>query len=315
MEGISLRINADDVGSSKSGIVYVQSYKVVPRENKFPYITGELKKCRQRIPFKVWDSNLVSQFSSSDLTGKYINCTVKVAEYNGSFELHIISIIGFEIPSDLAAFKSPIDYEAYYKKFCDYLTQKLPKNWLNVVNAVFSAIPNVNMYERFKLEYAGARMHDAYVGGLLHHTYKMLKILDACIENDPALLPYADRLRVGVILHDIGKIECTRDGVYTENSFISHRTRAVGYLERKRDTILQSISETELMHIEAIIMGHHNGFDGEPATTAWSYIVHLIDMLDAHVTGITDQIDNISLLKRTDAGEPQVWTSERNLTL
>ena len=172
-----------------------------------------------------------------------------------------------------------------------------------------------NLFPRFKEEFAGKKMHDAQIGGLMHHTTKMLKIAKILVENEPRMLQiegFTDLLYLGISLHDIGKVYEMKLGVYQPNSFVTHRTLGTEMIAKYKDLICQLYNETFYYHILAIINGHHGEY-GERPQTLLAYIIHLIDMLEANTTGAFDRIENKEFSNR--AGLNAVLVNGANLVI
>jgi len=302
-------------GQVVQSVVYIDSYQVGTKKDGADYIYGKIRKLRKLCNFKIWDSNIISFFKNNDFTHKYLYLGFKGSEWNGQRDIVITQVVNKEFEVDSKEFESPLEYEELFKDFGAYISSKLSPNWVQVVNIAFNAIPNVNMFERFKTEWAAHGMHDAIKGGLLNHTLKMLKIFDVIEENDSRIKEYSDLIRTGIILHDLGKIEEMTDGEYQKDAYVlSHRAMGIGYLERNYTEILRYISRSDMLRLESIILGHHNGLgDSEFAHTIYAVIVHLIDNLDAQVTMLMDSLESKDTLKKNSCGDLVISINQHSL--
>ena len=302
-------------GQKLTSVVYIDNYTVAMRKDgKTPYIVGTIRKLKQTCPFKVWDAPIVKFFEDNDMRKQYLNVTFTGSEWNGSREVVFKAINpsdGVEI--DTTEFELSLDCKGLFAELGNYINNNLEAKWTNVVNLVFSVMPD--MYVRFSQEFAGASMHDAIKGGLINHTLKMLRLFDVLLASDERLKEYAGLIRTGIILHDIGKLDEMLDGAYQKGAFIiNHRLMGLGYLERKRDDILQHITKDELIRLESIVATHHAGLGvSEECSTIYAYIVHLIDMLDSQVTQMMDKIDSESAVKLNSANEKYLTVNEKRL--
>lgn len=284
--------------------ILIDTYKTAQGKNG-EYIAGRIRRMRKSCDFKIWAGPLCDLFKTTDLQGCVVQATFKGNEFNGSRSIILSNVMKLPtgevmvMEADPQIFDTPLNIEALYAEFTAYIQNNVTVPWVNVINAVFSSIPNINAYDRFKNERAGTIMHDGIRGGLLNHTMKMLRILETLLKNDSRLEPYAMLLRTGIILHDIGKIEEMKDGVEQHYARVSnHLIKGVCYLERCRATILENITEDELIMLESIINEHHGGLGGSAdCKTIYSYIVHMTDMLDSKVTGILDRWETSSYVK------------------
>ena len=173
-------------------------------------------------------------------------------------------------------------------EFYKFLSQSGP-NVEQLVNKIIVG----DVKERFFSEFAAKRKHDACVGGLANHTIKMLRLAKTMIANDERLLPFNDIIYIGVICHDLGKIRELYMGNYVKNSFISHREHGCEMMYEIKEEIMDLFGEDFFYHLLSVIRGHHHVYD-EKAKTVYAYIVHLIDMIDAQVTELMDNINTPS---------------------
>lgn len=166
-----------------------------------------------------------------------------------------------------------------------FLDSNLPDNWNGVASVLLESPINDSevVDDRFFVEYASASDHDCRPGGLAAHTLKMLNICKAVIENDERLSPYAGLLYVGILLHDMGKVEEYRDGKKSPTSIQTHRVIGLEYLARVKAYIVSTVGLENYETLQSIVLTHHHEF-GTPCDTLWAFLVHVIDMLDTFAT-------------------------------
>lgn len=139
---------------------------------------------------------------------------------------------------------------------------------------------------------AGIKAHHAYHGGLLEHVVNILETADR-IED---LYPKVDfnLLRVGIFLHDLGKIRelCYANAFsYTdEGQLIGHLTIAI---EMLNDKIAETVRQTgqpfpkeTALRLKHMILSHHGSYEfGSPKLpmTPEAIALHHLDNLDAKV--------------------------------
>lgn len=140
--------------------------------------------------------------------------------------------------------------------------------------------------------YGGSKCHDAQVGGLMNHSYKMFKIALTLLSNDDRLAPFKDELLLGTLIHDFGKTVELDINKYTKNSFVTHRTLGIEILALRRGDIIPYIGEDAYYRLLAIVQGHHGEQWGDKPTTMITQVVHYIDLLESQTTGFLDIIDN-----------------------
>jgi len=158
--------------------------------------------------------------------------------------------------------------------------------------------------EQFALAPAGARVHHAYLGGLLEHTVLMCR--------NARVLPgiYSevdgDLLMTGVILHDVGKI---REYVYEISIEHTHEGRLLGHLVMGCQMVEEKIAgingfaEELSRMIRHIILAHHGQMDfGSPKTPKFveAFLVYSLDYLDSRIAIFRDAVAKSRNAKWTD---------------
>lgn len=300
------------LGQVLSGALLVTEHKISSfKKNGMDtyFVSGNVSYMGCVRPFTIWDSNptALSTFKEYDIRNKVITCDIKVGDYKNAPSLTLDNIyFNQDHLYRKEEFTDAVDYEGLFSELLTF-SSRLTPGAVEVLNAVFG---DVYVFDRFKKEYAGQRMHDARIGGLIHHTVKMLRYADTMLRNDPFLLDYKDLLFLGIIFHDIGKVRELSEGQYTVNSFMGHRAIGLTMISKHEELIKSKLGEDLYARLVDIIMGHHGQYNDEP-TTVWGYIVHLIDMLESQVTGITDQISSQSF-KIHPIGRT-VYSNGRNL--
>lgn len=255
-----------------------------------PYISGTLADTDITMPFKVWDAAVVKQFMDENVQGQICLLTGMVKEYKGTREVHVSSVALADTP-DMSAYMRSADVNSLCGEFSERL-QKLPLEWQQAWQQVFSCVPDA--WNKFAYGYAAKSYHDAQRGGLIHHTVKMLRLLDTVLANEPRLENFRNILTLGIMIHDIGKIEEIVEGVYQPDSFINHRMKGFGYLMQRKDAIVQLIGIDNFNHLCSVVLEHHGGIEAEPMHTVYALIVYMIDNCDAQCTYIADGIDDVN---------------------
>lgn len=140
---------------------------------------------------------------------------------------------------------------------------------------------------RYVIEGAAIYHHDNKVGGLMHHSGKMLNFLVSVLENYPQLQGSADLLFLGVALHDVGKVFEYRDLGLGEFWYANHRVRGIELLAKYKDLFIENYDERFYRQLQSIISGHHGDYGDRPTTVA-AAIVHYIDSMESQITGLLD---------------------------
>lgn len=295
------------VGATVSNdFVFVQEYSERSYdEGRKSYIAGTLVQKGMQFAFKIWDAGLVKIFRENEITGNIIAVAGSVKEYKGVLELTIQSVNFSPACTDKSLFIKSVDVSNTFSTFADFVNTNLSPKGVEVMMKVFA---EPELLDRFKVEYAGSKLHDAQIGGLMSHEYKMLRIAQTLIENDARIVDNAklkDLIYLGVIFHDIGKVFEMNNGVYTKNSYVTHIVFGIELISKYKEVIVEAYDEDFYYQLLAIIQGHHGEFGDRPRTVP-ALIVHLIDMLDCRMTSALDKYEAGNVTKN-DTGVASMY--------
>lgn len=278
------------VGTQIVFTALVKDYTSATTTTGKPYISGTLADTNLTLPFKVWDVPVVTDFMSADIRKQICLFTGTIKEYKGAREVHVTTC-ALADGADASAYIRTCDVNALCTEFGERL-RKLPVEWQQAWQTIFAVVPDA--WNKFAFGYAAKGYHDAQRGGLINHTVKMLRLLDTVLANEPRLEIYRNILTLGVMLHDMGKIEEIVEGVYQPDSYINHRMKAYGYLMQCKDTVIAQIGADNFNHLLSIVLEHHGGIEAEPMHTVYALIVYVIDNCDAQCTFVADGIDDVN---------------------
>ncbi|MBX3423367.1 MAG: HD domain-containing protein [Pirellulaceae bacterium] len=180
----------------------------------------------------------------------------------------------------------------------EILEQTTNPHLLHLVQAYFADQSMMTLLMRAP---AGIKTHHAYEGGLLRHMLDLIHVAQSVAPHYPQL--DAELLRVGVFLHDLGKVEELRfDGelTYTDpGQLLGHLVQGCLELERK---IAQVAHETgqpfpaELAwRLQHMVISHHGQLEhGSPKVpmTLEAIVLAYLDDLDAKINQATELIES-----------------------
>lgn len=252
------------------------------------YCSFIAKKNDARLNCKVWDSALAEQLEANAKVYAGVPCSIhgKVDEYMGEKQLSVDSI-DVLTDYDMSEYVQGVDIDAVYKDFTECVNSMLSQNGITIMIGIFNG---ENIKEEFKKFYAAQIHHDNIPGGGMNHTLKVMKIVDLLIKIE-GLEEYRDLLILGAVLHDIGKIKEMRNGVYQENSFVTHRAFGMEMLFKYKKPISNLMGEDFYYKLMSIIQGHHGEW-GEPCNTVYAKIIHLADYLESNVCSLATRMKN-----------------------
>lgn len=280
------------------GISILSSYSVQTAKNGKEYYNGALK-AQGNLEFKVWGGSLFDQLKAEDYTGIPVYVEAEVNVWNDTKSLILKKVVAVDVV-DLGIDITPLDPTKYdiaanEKEFYSLLKEELSPNGFELFKRIYNRIR-----KEFRSEYAAVKIHDAYRGGLLAHTLKMLKVLQFIWNTYPNIRENMnkDLVFIGLAVHDMGKIVEYNNGTRTDIAFATHNFLGQEILfEFKKDIVegfeapIKGSEETLSVEpfgndfyyrLQAIIQQHHGEF-GEPCHTIESYLVHLVDMFESRV--------------------------------
>lgn len=270
----------------------VKDYRVAPTKTGKNYVTCTLANVNGTIVGKIWDAIEVSKYTPDAIQHKVVKCVGRVNEYNGVYEINVTNLeILPEGSYDITELERSADGNALANEFMTYFNA-LPDEWKLIVNHLFSCIDKG--WERFCTAYAASGYHDAQRCGLINHTVKMLRILDVVLKNDSRLEELRNLLTVGVMIHDLGKVEEMDSGVYNKDAYINHRMRGITYLTRKEQVIKEAVGADNFNRLMSIVHEHHGGLQAEPMHTVYALLVFMVDNCDAQFTNVADVLSGVT---------------------
>lgn len=282
-----LELNNLKVNEVIRGYALITSYSVASYGNQGKSrALGSLQTKDKSIEWTAFDTKVVEYFSSLEINN-ILSIEAKVSEYNGKLSL-VINKIDVE-PTSLTEydFMKSINVPKVYEELIGDVRANLSQNYQRIFALLLK-----DYKDAYVKTYGGSRCHDAQVGGLMNHSYKMFKIALTLLSNDDRLAPFKDELLLGTLIHDFGKTIELDLNKYTKNSFVTHRTLGIEILALRRGDIIPYIGEDAYYRLLAIVQGHHGEQWGDKPTTMITQVVHYIDLLESQTTGFLDIIEN-----------------------
>lgn len=281
-----IELNNLKVNEVIRGYTLITSYSTASYGQGKTRAFGSLTTKDKTMDWTSFDNRVVEYFSSLEINN-ILYIEAKVSEYNGKLSL-VINKIDVE-PTTLTEydFMKSINVPKVYEELIGDVRANLSQNYQRIFALLLK-----DYKDAYVKTYGGSKCHDAQVGGLMNHSYKMFKIALTLLSNDDRLAPFKDELLLGTLIHDFGKTVELDINKYTKNSFVTHRTLGIEILALRRGDIIPYIGEDAYYRLLAIIQGHHGEQWGDKPTTMITQVVHYIDLLESQTTGFLDIIEN-----------------------
>ncbi|ADB19329.1 metal dependent phosphohydrolase [Pirellula staleyi DSM 6068] len=255
--------------------------------------------------------NVTEQLGQSVEVGHYLRVQGTTQLYNGGMQMIVTRID----PVD-ATKVDEADFQSVSTAEIDALASRLAEMLRGMTSAPLRDLAECflvdeNFMTKFTQAPAGIKNHHAYRGGLLAHVVSLMELCAVVAARYPEIDP--DMLRIGVFLHDAGKInELTYErelGYSDEGQLIGHIVMAVSMVEEKVRDYQQLTGETfpqeMLLRIKHMILSHHGEYEfGSPKLpmTLEAIALHYLDNLDAKIYAVGQ-------LLREDINSESPWTT------
>lgn len=238
---------------------------------------------------KVWDrvEEYAARFEEEDV----ILLEGKVELFNDKLQLKVVNlhkVDEYDIGDFLPKTSKDVD------KLFNYIKSvNIQNSYLKSLLDSFLNDPKFILL--FKKAPAAKSLHHSYLGGLVEHTYEVIKICEVVCQ----LFPQIDRelLFTGAILHDIGKIEELKFAKvidYTdEGRLIGHVVMGERIVSEKMNAIAGFPKELK-MRMSHLLLSHHGEYEwGSPKRpkTLEACTLHYADNLDAQVNRFIQLIE------------------------
>ena len=206
--------------------------------------------------------------------------------------------------------RSVANIEEIFSKVKDCL-EGISDKWLLLLAEEFFC--DSALMDKFKRSPGAKRWHNAYLGGLLEHTYEVMLI----VEKVSSFHPEANRdlALTGAFLHDMGKVQELDPNTFEytlEGGLIGHLSLSFELLSKKISRIENFPKGLEL-HLKHIILSHHGEYEQQSPVlpkTLEATIVYHADELVSQANAIDELIQAQSkLVLDSDRGGEQEWSN------
>lgn len=244
----------------------------------------------------------ITEESVADVgAGDFVSVRGKVQLYQGGLQMIVAGIR--PVPADGL---NPVDFHPGLSEDVERLMGELTDSLRAISNPHVLALAESFLVDdalmkQFMQAPAGIKAHHAYPGGLLEHVVTMMHVAEQISGLYPAI--DLDLLRMGVFLHDFGKVrELTADVAlsYTDEG------QLLGHMVIGTELLTEKIQQTRMMtneefpeelawRIKHMILSHHGQYEfGSPRLpmTPEAIALHYIDNLDAKLHEFVRSIED-----------------------
>ena len=298
-----------NVGGGAVTALVVNLTEFTTSSNK-PYLNVVLSDGRDEVPVKFWDT---TKEKSGLEEGQVYDFILKCNLYNGDKSFNLASFCHSNSKSAVDFIrKAPEDTETIYENILAVTNSMSDKSLAILVETVYKTMKPKLLYWA-----AAQKHHHNYYGGLLWHTYRMVK--SASMDAPLYTGVDADVVVAACALHDIGKLEefetsSLGKAEYTQkgNLFGHH---LLGYeLVRKfilklknEGVVFEESKVTNLLHC---IVAHHGqrewGAIMPPATPEAKFVFYQ-DLRDSQLTVFEEATAQLEVGEKTQVFHEHVY--------
>ncbi len=285
-----------DYKSGEKIDVYLKIQGITKKTKKdgSPYLTLELMDKSGKVSAKIWE-NADHYFKNLQEGGIY-KVSGFVGEYMNQKDIRIDVIRALgprDTDFDETDFveKPAFDTRETFDEMIDFMKSHLSNPFLLQLADLFATEHG----DKFKNHYGAQKIHHSYIGGLLEHTYSIMKLAVLCSEHyklDKELV------LTGVLFHDIGKVyefnvnpavEVTIEGGLLGHLIIGNTK----FLELK--SRINGFPEDLSCKIQHLIISHHGEKEfGSPEVPKIpeAFLLHILDLLDSKLKIVEEALNN-----------------------
>lgn len=246
------------------------------------YLVFQLFDGSNEVIARMWKTQKSDvDIEKNDIVSAYIESTM----FNGSLN-YVVLRIEKVYDQDINDFIpcAPISTTVMY----EYIIEKI-NSFENYTLKYISNKIYTEYKEKLLIWPAAKKMHHDIRGGLLYHTFRMLKAGEGILQNT-----YDDTdkeiVEAGLILHDVGKLlemepTETGNGEYTlDGQLFGHLYLGMRMVANVANTKEEKLDQNTIKHLLHIIASHHGKYEyGAISTpkTKEAYLVSELDMIDS----------------------------------
>jgi 3'-5' exoribonuclease len=289
-----------NIKEMKLGETYIDSFMVYERKqlktrNDKDYLVFQLGDCSGSLYCKVWTA--IEDYPYKE--GQIIKAEVEIIQWNNTNEF---SLKRHRLVTEEE--KSKLNHEKFLKSitkdeeklYLDFIKSEIIKveneNFKNLLNSFFEDKEILNSFIKCP---AAVSHHENYIGGLIKHTYYVLKNCISICQNYERV--NKDLLVTSAILHDIGKIKNysydSNIKVTREGTFIEHISLGAMIVSERINKIKDFNQLNREKLLSAILSSHGKYEWGSPILprTIEATILHFCDLFDSRISYFYKEID------------------------
>jgi 3'-5' exoribonuclease len=296
-------INQFREGEQIKAVMLLKKKELGKTKNDKPYLKLEFADKSGTIEGRMWE---VTGCANKDVeTGSAVLVTGSVTVWRGSTQLNVDDLS--PAPPDSYTRSDLVRCVDNIEKIISSIQAIFSRHMKNPwgIQLIKSFFEDESFMTHMKKAPGARSWHNAYVGGLLEHTYEVLAIVEKMFELYPEI--NKDVALIGAFLHDSGKMleldpetfEYTHDG-----SLIGHIT--IGYeLLSAHIQKIPGFPEDLARHLKHILLSHHGEYEQQSPVlpkTLEAVIVY-------HADNLVSQANAVREIMKSNEGSTNDWSN------
>ncbi|QDT66884.1 3'-5' exoribonuclease YhaM family protein [Calycomorphotria hydatis] len=283
-------LNEYQDGDSVDEVFLLAEKTLRANRNANLYLLAQLRDKTGTMSGLQW--NVTEESATKYSAGDFVKVKGKVQLYQGGLQMIVTSVKA--VPAD------DLDPEEFHPQpgaDVAHLVERLREILLGLSNPHLARLmpqflDDQELMESLGQAPAGIKAHHAFHGGLLEHVVNILEVATLIEPRYPGL--DHDVLKVGVFLHDLGKV---RELEYDTTFAYSDEGQLLGHMEIGCEMLEEKIRQADAdseekfpqelrWHLKHLILSHHGTAEfGSPKVpmTAEAIALHHLDALDAKI--------------------------------
>lgn len=263
--------------------VLISNKELLARRNSNEkYMTLTVMDRTGQMIAKLWEN--AEQWNERIAPGDVVEMAAQAKMYNKQLELTVNSMkkVAVSDPSEFLP-TTKEDRGKLYTRIIKWIDDMNHPGLQRLLRYVFQEDDNLS--QAFTEAIGATKMHHAYIGGLLEHTYRVTLICAGMAKMYP-FVDY-DLLVAGALLHDIGKLrtyqwkaafERTLEGEMLEHIHLG--IEMVTTILREQQIVLDEDTRLKLLNMIASHHGRPEWGSAQAPRCAEAFILHQADMID-----------------------------------
>ncbi len=272
-------------------VFLMANWQLRPKRDGGQFVSMQLRDASGKITGVMWDS--FEPLTDGGVgENDFVQVTAEVLTYQGQLQMRIQRISRVDesaVDSKHFLPVSPVSAEEMDRQFAQFVGQITDSDYRALVDSIFSTPA---LMDRFRRAPSAVSMHQAYLGGLMEHTFCVLRNALKIADNYPT----ANRslLICAGLLHDVGK---TMEFTFDKKIAYSDAGRLLGHISMGNALVEVHCSRipgfplAKKVLVQHIILSHHGYYEfGSPKRpkTLEALIMHHADIVDAQLSNYVE---------------------------